>query len=139
MNNIEVRNEIKKYKELKADIVDINIRIAEMERECIGISAIPQGERISPTYKITSSVENQAEKHMEKIEKLLHLRFVKENKIKRINNALTVLDSIHKDIVEEVLINNKGYQYMQEKLYLSYRRVKQLECEAIDKMKKYIL
>ena len=41
MNNKDIRNKIKRYKELKADIVDIDIRIAEKERECIGISAMP--------------------------------------------------------------------------------------------------
>ena len=108
----EVREKIKKYKELKADIVDINIRIAEKERECIGISAMPQGERISPTYKITSSVESQAEKHMEEVEKLLHMRFIKENKIKRIDNALSILDEVQREVIESVLIHNKRYCYV---------------------------
>ena len=36
----EVREKIKKYKELNADIVDINIRIEEVEKEYLGISAI---------------------------------------------------------------------------------------------------
>lgn len=134
----EVREKIKKYKELKADIVDINIRIAEMEREYIGISAMPQGERISPTYKITSSVEQQAEKHMEEVEKLLHMRFIKENKIKRIDNALSILDDEQKEIIESILINNKRYCYLEDKLCLSYPRIKQLEEKAIDKMKGYV-
>ena len=33
----EVREKIKKYKELKADIVEINIRIEEAEKEYLGI------------------------------------------------------------------------------------------------------
>lgn len=134
----EVREKIKKYKELKADIVDIDIRIAEKERECIGITAIPQGERISPTYKITSSVEEQAEKHMEEVEELLHMKFIKENMIKRIDNALSILDEVQREIIENILINNRRYCYAEEKLCLSYQRIKQLEYEAIEKMKKYI-
>ena len=134
----EVREKIKKYKELKADIVDINIRIAEKERECIGITAMLQGERISRTYKITSSVEEQAEKHMEEIENLLHMRFIKENKIKRIDNALSILDEVEREVIESILINNKRYCYVEEKLCLSYPRLKQLEGEAINKMERYI-
>lgn len=135
----EVREKIKKYKELKADIVDIDIRIAEKERECIGIIAMPQGEKISPTYKITSSVEEQAEKHMEEVEKLLHMRFIKENKIKRIDNALSVLDEVEREVIESILIHNKGYCYVEEKLCLSYPRIKQLEAAAIKQIEKYII
>ena len=137
MNNKEIRNKIKRYKELKADIVDIDIRIAEKERECIGITAMPQGERISPTYKITSSVESQAEKHMEEVEKLQHMKFIKENMIKRIDNALSILDEVQREVIESILIENKRYSYLEEKLCLSYSRIKQLEGEAISQMERY--
>lgn len=134
----EVREKVKKYKELKADIVDIDIKIAETEEEYIGITACPQGERTSQTYKITSSVENQAEKHQEAVEKLLHLKFIKENQIKRIDNALSILDETHKEVIQSVLIENKRYSYVQEKLHLSYQRVKAIESEGLREMQRYI-
>ena len=105
----EVRKIVKSYKELKADIVDIEIKIKEKEEECIGITATPQGERTSPTYKITYSVEQQAEKHTEEVDKLLHYKFIKEMQLKRIDNALSILDDIHKHVVEEILIKGKHY------------------------------
>ena len=134
----EVREKVKKYKELKADIVDIDIKIAETEEEYIGITASPQGERTSPTYKITSSVEQQAEKHQEEIDKLLHVKFIKENQIKRIDNALSILDETHREVIKDTLIENKRYSYVQEKLHLSYQRVKQIEAEALREMQRYI-
>lgn len=134
----EVREKVKKYKELKADIVDIDIKVAETEEEYIGITACPEGERTSPTYKITSSVEKQAEKHQEAVEKLLHIKFLKENQIKRIDNALSILDDIHRNVVIDTLIENKRYSYVQEKLHLSYQRVKQIEVEALREMQRYI-
>ncbi len=134
----EVREKVKKYKELKADIVDIDIKIAETEEEYIGITACPQEERTSPTYKITSSVENQAEKHQEAIENLLHIKFLKENQIKRIDNALSILDETHREVIKDTLIENKRYSYVQEKLHLSYQRVKQIEAEALREMQRYI-
>lgn len=99
---------------------------------------MPQGERISLTYKITSSVESQAEKHMEEVEKLQHMKFIKENMIKRIDNALSILDEVQREVIESILIENKRYSYLEEKLCLSYPRIKQLEGEAISKMEKYI-
>ena len=134
----EVRNQVKKYKELKADIVNIDIMIKEKEVECLGITAMPQGERTSPTYKITSTVELQAEKHQKEIEPLLHQKFLKENQIKRIDNALSILDEQHKYVVEEVLIKGKHYYDVEDILHLGYQRVKQIENEALNKIKKYI-
>ena len=134
----EVREKVKKYKELKADIVDIEIEIKEKEYECIGITASPQGERTSPTYKITSSVENQAEKHQEEVEKLLHIKFIKENQIKRIDNALSILDETHRYVIEEAVIKGVRYYNIECELHLGYRRVKQLEEEALRDMQKYI-
>ncbi|WP_394898957.1 sigma factor-like helix-turn-helix DNA-binding protein [Clostridium paraputrificum] len=94
---------IKKYKELKADIVDIDIRLEDKEDK-----------------------------------QLLEIRRAKELEVRRIENALTVLTDPHKEIIEEVLINNRNYSYMQERLNLSYSRVKQLEGIALKKMQKYL-
>ena len=112
--------------------------IKEKEVECLGITAMPQGERTSPTYKITSTVELQAETHQKEIELLLHQKFLKENQIKRIDNALSILDEQHKYVVEEVLIKGKHYYDVEDILHLSYQRVKQIENEALNKIKKYI-
>ncbi|MDB2091398.1 sigma factor-like helix-turn-helix DNA-binding protein [Clostridium paraputrificum] len=101
MNNTAKR--IKKYKELKADIVDIDIRLEDKEDK-----------------------------------QLLEVRRAKELEVRRIENALTVLTDPHKEIIEEVLINNRNYSYMQERLNLSYSRVKQLEGIALKKMQKYL-
>lgn len=134
----EVRSKVKKYRELKADIVDLEIRIKEKEFECIGITAAPRGERTSPTYKITSSVEQQAEKHTEEVQKLENEKFAKEMKLKRIDNALTVLDETHRYVIEETLIKGNHYYDVECKLSLSYQRVKQLEVEALNDMSKYV-
>lgn len=135
----EVREKIKKYKELKADIVDIDLRLQELEEEMIGISALPQGEKTSRTYKITSSVEEQAENHLEKREELLLLKSKKQRSILRIDNALSILDDEQKEIIESILINNKRYCYLEDKLCLSYPRIKQIEGDAVRKMEKYII
>ena len=58
MNTI---SRIRKYKELLADIQEIDIRMQEIEEDIIGISGQATGERTGKTYKITSSVEQQAE------------------------------------------------------------------------------
>lgn len=66
------------------------------------------------------------------------MRFIKENEIKRIDNALSILNEVQREIIDSILINNKRYCYLEEKLCLSYPRIKQLEAKAINNMKKYI-
>lgn len=129
---------IKRYKELKADIVDIDIRIQELEEEHLGVSAQPTGERTGKTYKITSSVEIQAEQHIKEKDKLLRKRASKEREIARIDNALTILKEEEKDIVLTALIEQKKYGLLEIKYNRTYSRIKQIEGEAVKKMEKYL-
>ena len=134
MNNTAKR--IKKYKEIKADIVDIDIRIQELEEEILGVSAQPQEERTGKTYKITSSVEQQAEKHLKEKDKLLQAKNRKLREIARIDNALTILKE--EERVQTALIDQKKYSLLEIKYNRTYSRIKQIECEAIKKMEKYL-
>ncbi len=129
---------IKKYKELKADIVDIDIKIQELEEDMLGVSAQPTGERTGKTYKITSSVEIQAEQYSKEKDKLLRIRAAKEREIARIDNALTILKEEEKDIVQTALIEQKKYALLEVKYDRTYSRIKQIECEAVKKMEKYL-
>ena len=129
---------IKRYKELKADIIDIDIRIQELEEEYLEVSAQPSGERAGKTYKITSSVEIQAEQHIKEKDKLLRKRASKEREIARIDNALTILKEEEKDIVLTALIEQKKYGLLEIKYNRTYSRIKQIEGEAVKKMEKYL-
>ncbi|CUU45540.1 MULTISPECIES: sigma-70 family RNA polymerase sigma factor [Clostridium] len=129
---------IRKYKELKADIQEIDIKVQELEEEILGVSGQGTEERTGKTYKITSSVEQQAEALMEKKEELYRQQAVKKRELRRIDNALTMLTDEEKEIIQIVLIERKKYWRVEQKLNLSYSRIKQMEYEAIRKMKKYI-
>lgn len=135
MNTI---NRIRKYKELLADIEDIDIRVQELEEEILGISGQGTEERTGKTYKITSSVEQQAEKLIEKKEELYKGQVAKQREIKRIDNAMTILTDEEREIIQIVHIEHRKYYVVQERLKLSYQRVKQLEKQAAERMSKYI-
>ena len=104
----------------------------------LGVESITYEERTGKTYKINSSVEQQAEKHLEEKDKLLKLKATKEREIARINNALTILRDDERDIVETVLIQQKKYSLLEIKYNRTYSRLKQIEGEAIKKMEKYL-
>lgn len=134
----KIAKRIKRYKELKADIVDIDLKLQELEEDMLGITAQPSGGRTGKTYKITSSVELQAEKHLEKQERLLRERATKTREIARIDNALTVLKEEERDIIETALIEKKRYSLLEIKYNRTYSRIKQIEGEAVKKMEKYL-
>lgn len=136
MNKVAER--IKKYKELKADIVDIDIKIQELDEEMLGVGSIAYEERTGKTYKITSSTEQQAERHLEKKDKLLKLKTAKEREIARIDNALTILKEEEREIVETALIEQKKYSLLEIKYNRTYSRIKQIEGDAVRKMGKYL-
>lgn len=135
MNTI---SRIRKYKELLADIQEIDIRMQEIEEDIIGISGQATGERTGKTYKITSSVEQQAEKLISKKEELYREQVAKKREIKRIDNAMTILTDEEREIIQVVHVEHRKYYVVQEKLKLSYQRVKQLEKQAAERMSKYI-
>lgn len=129
---------IGKYREVLADIQDIDIRVQEVEEEVLGISGQGFEERTGKTYKITSSVEQQAEKLMERKEELYRDQEAKKRELKRIDNAMTILTEEEKDIMQIVHIEHRKYYVVQDKLKLSYQRIKQLEKQATIKMERYI-
>ena len=136
MNNTLER--IRKYKELKADIKELELQIEEIEDEIIGITAMPSEEKTGPTNKFSSTVENQVIQ-LEKKTKDIQLEINKKRReVERIENAISVLKDEEKEIIEIVHIRHKKYYVAEEKLRISYQRVKQIEQDAEKRMEKYI-
>lgn len=134
-----VRNRICRYNELLADIQEIDFKIQELEEEILGVNGQSSEERTGKTYKITSSVEQQAEKFMEKKEELYRQQAVKKREMKRIDNAMTILTTEEKDIIQMAVIYKEKYWKLEEKYNLTYSALKKREYQALRKMKKYLL
>lgn len=134
-----VRNRICKYNELLADIQEIDFKVQEIEEEILGVSGQGTGERTGKTYKITSSVEQQAEKLIDKKEELFRQQAAMKRELHRIDNAMIVLTSEEKDIIEMAIKHREKYWRLEEKYNLSYSALKKREYVALRKMKKYLL
>lgn len=129
---------LKKYKEIKADIIHIDLELEELEIDMLGISGQADGERTGKTYKVTSPVESQLEHYLEKKEKLLISKGRKERELARIDNALSVLKDEERDIIETVLIRGEKYSLLEIKYNRTYTRLKQIENKALRTIKKYV-
>lgn len=130
---------IKKYRELLADISYIDIRIQELEEELLGISGQGSEEKTGKTNKFSSTVEQQAEKLIGRKEELLRTQAAKKREVQKIDNAMTVLLDEEREIIRIIYIENKKYWKLEQKLNLSYTRIKQIEKIALKKMEKYVV
>lgn len=136
MNNTIYR--IRRYRELKADIFELNLRLTEIEEEMLGVSGQSGEESTGKTYKITSSTENQAEKLIDKKDEVFKSIKEKQRELDRIDNAMSILLDEEREIISIAHIEHKPYWKLEEKLNRSYARIKQIEHDAIAKMRKYI-
>lgn len=137
MSKSNVINKLRGYKELKADVKSIEFSIEEIEEE-VGLSGLSTEEKTGKTYKITNTTENQALHIIEKKEELLVKKSRKEREIKRIENALTVLNDDEREVLALAHIEQKKWCYICVKFDRSYARLKQLEGNALEKLEKYL-
>ena len=129
---------VRKYREILADIKELELEKEEIEEEIIGISAAPQGEKTSNTNKFSSTVENQVITLDKKTRDIDTLIAKKKREIKRIDNAMTILKENEREIIQTVHIDHRNYYIVQDKLRITYPRVKQIEKQAAQKMAKYL-
>ena len=129
---------VRKYREILADIKELELEKEEIEEEIIGISAAPQGEKTTSTNKFSSTVENQVITLDKKTRDIETLIAKKKREIKRIDNAMTILKENEREIIQTVHIEHRNYYIVQDKLRITYPRVKQIEKQAAQKMAKYL-
>ena len=128
---------LRKYKETKADINYIDIQLEEIESNMLGVSAQPQGERTGNTYKITSSVETQAEIHMKELDNLKKEKRRKENEVKIVDIALNILTEERRDILTTIYIEKERWWKLEERHHKSQSQLQKDGANAIKQIEKY--
>ena len=144
-----VKDKIKRYKELKADIKYRELKLEEIEENIIGITAMPSGEKTGPTYKVTSQTEIQAIKYSEDTSEIRKEIRELKREVQKIDNAMSILNDKEREIIQAkyidnvqnntVYIDNKARAVIQNRYYIGYQAVKKIEWTALDKMEKYLL
>lgn len=129
---------VRKYKETLADIHEIDLRVEELEEELEAINRMNKEDKMEENLKNISKVEQQQEELIGNKEKLYREQASKKRELKRIENAMTILTEDERKVIQIVHIQHRKYYVVQDKLHLSYPRVKQLEKQAATKMEKYL-
>ncbi len=137
-NENEVLDIIKNYKLIIADINEIDFKIQELDADdniSMDERSINLGTKLSKTNNIQSNIEKAYERKEEL--KLKQEKMCRQ--LKRIDNALTILTEEERHIMQTIHIEHRRYYVVQDRLNFSYQRIKQLEKQAIEKMKPYVL
>ena len=87
-----IKDKIKRYKELKADIKYRELKLEEIEENIIGITAMPSGEKTGATYKVTSQTEIQAIKYSEDTSEIRREIRELKREVQKIDNAMSILN-----------------------------------------------
>lgn len=89
------------YKQVQAEIKNIDLDIEEILNNYIGVGSISYDkDKISPTNKFNSIVENIAAEREKALQYKKTLKRGKEIQIERINNMLSVLSDEEQKIIE---------------------------------------
>jgi DNA-directed RNA polymerase specialized sigma24 family protein len=122
----ELKERLRSYKKYKSMKNEIELKIAELEQN-VGITAMPQSEAISKTYKISSNTENQALQLADNKDRLNRLMNTYRVEVARIENALESLHHLNKQAIELRYIERRN---MESVCYIMNR--------SVNTVKKYI-
>lgn len=127
------------YQENKAYAKKLKIDLEELKREGFeGISAIGQEERTGPTYKITSSVENEVirrEKEIELLEKKIRSL---EVDVEKVDNILPVLSDMELKLVTMKYFKKMKHRDIAKELGYVEAYITQKRSKIIDRLKELI-
>lgn len=105
------------YKTLIAEVKNLQLEIDEIEY--IGCGAINYEEKAAPTNSFNSIVENEVLSRDKQLSKLKKAIFLKENKIKRMDNALESLDERSRELIKLRYFDKLNYRAISRKVDLS--------------------
>lgn len=140
---MEVRVKLKKYRELKASIRSIELKIDELNDGINSVEDILQvvkyGDKIQSTNKFHSNTESTVINRMEKLEELERTKRVIEREIDKIDNSLTILDDVELQVVRMLYIESKKWETICYSLDRSYSHLKRIEVQAVKKLSTYLM
>lgn len=125
------------YKTLIAEIKNLQIEISEIEY--IGCGAMSYEERIQSSNAFNSAVENEILHREKEIGRLKDIIFTKENDVKKIDNALEVLDERSREIIKLKFFDNVSSKVIAIRVDVTTEWLCTLKNNAVNKMSNLIL
>ncbi len=127
------------YKKLKAEVKNIEIEIENIENTYVGASAMDPTQESSKTNKINSMVENEVLDKEERIEYLEQLKTIKENQIKKVDNALEILTGRDRKIIELRYFERIPNYQVARRLSITEETCSTLKRNIVENIKKILI
>ncbi|WP_270505553.1 RNA polymerase subunit sigma [Paraclostridium sordellii] len=135
----EAEGKLFKYNLTKAEMncLKLDIEKIEMNYEYNGLVSIGFEERTGKTNSISKPTEKEVMQKDKVIREKYKVMKEKEIEIKKIENALTILNDEELDLVNRRYFSNKnvGWTYISKMMSMSESKCKQMRVEIIDKIK----
>lgn len=135
----EAEGKLFKYNLTKAEMncLKLDIEKIEMNYEYNGLVSIGFEERTGKTNSISKPTEKEVMQKDKAIHEKYKVMKEKEIEIKKIENALTILNDEELDLVNRRYFSNKnvGWTYISKMMSMSESKCKQMRVEIIDKIK----
>ncbi|MGL4617074.1 MAG: sigma factor-like helix-turn-helix DNA-binding protein [Mycoplasmoidaceae bacterium] len=136
MNIKHIKEMLKNYRRIKAEIIELELRIEELNHN-IHLES-PSLATEGKSYSINDSTANKAINFMEQKENLKSICKNKKREALRIDNALNILTDHEKEVIELLYI--KGYKistviYSMDR---SYKTIKRIESTALKHLEKFL-
>lgn len=107
----KVEGRLHNYKNLEVQIKNLELDIEREKNDYRGCGAIGYDEKTGVTYNISRTVENEVIAKEKRIGRLMQTKLEKEIEKKKIENALTTLDSRETDLFN-LLYNSRSKNNM---------------------------
>lgn len=107
----KVEGRLHNYKNLEVQIKNLELDIEREKNSYRGCGAIGYDEKTGVTYNISRTIENEVIAKEKRIGKLMQTKLEKEIEKKKIENALTTLDSRETDLFN-LFYNSRGKNNM---------------------------
>lgn len=133
----EIKERLRRYKEVKALIYEYEIQIAELE-ESIGCGGVSYEDKGGQTYKISRTTEEAAVKLANKKAELKKLFTLHSREVGRIDNALNALNDLERQAVEMKYIDGYGLETIMYKMDRQKRAVLYCINDGLKKMDKIL-
>ena len=122
------------YKNINAEIKNIDIEIIDLRIDYTGCEAIRYEEKSAPTNKFNSSVENEIVSKEKQIKYLRNRRNSKQRLINKIDNALETLPEKERKLIELRYFNKLHFKEVALRLNINATYCMQLKSKVINKL-----
>lgn len=122
------------YKNIIAEIKNIDIEIIDLQQEYTGCGAINYKEKSSPTNKFNSTVENEIVSKEKQMTYLQNMRDGKQRLINQINNAIEALAENERKLIELRYFDKLHFKEIALRLNINDTYCMQLKSKVINKL-----